>query len=297
MNKQVAGLHRTVSSTTLDKILNCKQKYIPHFGKKQQIIKAKINKKIKILTFVCFCKIMQEEVSVMQSNRTNLPAVIIMLLILLLIVVAVALIMRSCGNVKEVEIINQPSGAADNQNPGQVGPNLPGQVSTTPVYDPGVYVPGGNPQNPQNSQNPQNPAQTTPTVVPATPAVVPTPVPAESSGSFMSTNKKLNIRADWQLTPSVGESYSLTLNLYAVSYSLYCREMPSGGTLTIGGRSYSFTTKAVNYDGPGKGENLLATYHMTISKAALGNATVSWYFNGTYSGQHIDSVVAKGKIG
>ena len=237
----------------------------------------------------------------MQSNRTNLPAIIIMLLILLLIVVAVALIMRSCGNVKEVEIPNQPSGAVDNQNPGQAAPNLPGQASSTPVYDPGVYVPGENPQNPGNPNNPQssqNPAQTTPTVAPppATPTVAPTPVPVESSGSFQSDNKKLNIKVDWQLTPSGGDQYNLTLNLYVVSYSLYCREMPSGGTLTIGGRSYPFSTKAVSYDGPGKGENLIATYTMTIARESLGDAKVSWLFNGTYSGEKIDSVVAKGKI-
>lgn len=234
----------------------------------------------------------------MQSNRTNLPAIIIMLLILLLIVVAVALIMRSCGNVNEVEIQNQPSGVVDNQNPGQAGPNLPGQASSTPVYDPGVYVPGANPQNPANPQSSQDPTQTTPTVAPppATPTVAPTPVPVESSGSFQSNNKKLNIKVDWKLIPSGGDQYNLTLDLYVVSYSLYCRELPSGGTLTIGGRSYPFATKAVSYDGPGKGENHVATYTMTIARASLGEAKVSWFFNGTYSGVKIDSVVAKGNI-
>ena len=243
----------------------------------------------------------------MQSNKTNLTAIIIMLLILLLIVVAVALIVRSCGNSNEnakpneVEIPNQPAGTADNQNPGQAAPNLPGQSSSAPGFDPGVYNPGANPQNPGNSNNPQasqNSGQTTPTAVPpnTTPTVAPTAAPAESSGSFASDNKKLNIKADWQLVPAGGDKYNLTLNLYVVSYSLYCRDMPSGGNLTIGGKSYSFNTKAVSYEGPGKGENLVATYTMTIPKSSLGDAKVSWFFNGTYSGEKIESVVAKGKI-
>ena len=68
-----------------------------------------------------------------------------------------------------------------------------------------------------------------------------------------------------------------------------------GGWVTVGGQTYYFDTKDINYDGPGQGTNPLGS--VTISGVNPGvSVEVAWHFQGTYGGTELETITASGVI-
>lgn len=221
----------------------------------------------------------------MAANNKKSPAgAILALLILVIIVVALIFILRGGGDESDTqttppatgEVVNTPEGGESQDNPvsptdGVTETNAPTDVPTETVQ---------------------------PTAEP-TPSPTPTPAPAAASGSFKSdTGTGLNIVADWTLTPNGDGTSTLTLKLSAESYSLYTVDSWHAAKLELGGSSWEFDTKAIEYDGPGLGTNELGTLTATISSSAVpATATLTWNFQGSYGGTELPKIVATGTIG
>lgn len=218
------------------------------------------------------------------SGKNKSPAgAILALLILVIIVVALIFILRGGGNGNtepsaDPDItVSEPPADADDSGDGDVSvPTPPVQETTEPTASP------------------------TPTPIPTpTPAPTPTPTPAvnASSGSFRSdTGTGLNIVVDWTLTPGANGA-TLSFKVSTESYSLYNNEAWHGLSVTIGGQTWEFDTKAIEYEGPGLGTNELAEGSVELSTSSIpATATVNWHFQGSYGGTDLESVTATGTI-
>ena len=219
-----------------------------------------------------------------RNNKLNLPGILIVLLLLLLVAVAIAVIVRSCGT----------GGSTTPEEP-KTSSSVPGNSDTGTGGSGSATNPKGSPNAAQPSSKPSPTPTPTPT---PTPAPTPKPAAKAANGSMASNNTNgLNIKLDWSVADAGSGNVTLTLKLYAVSYSLYCRDIWHGAELSIGGKTYAFDTKAISYAGPGQGTNALGTHTVTIPATALGNATINWHFKGSYSGVDVPVVTASGKIG
>ena len=130
-----------------------------------------------------------------------------------------------------------------------------------------------------------------------TPTPTPTPAVNASSGSFRSdTQTGLNIVVDWTLTPGANGA-TLSFKVSTESYSLYNNEAWHGLSVTIGGQTWEFDTKAIEYDGPGLGTNELAEGSVELSTSSIpATATVNWHFQGSYGGTDLENITATGTI-
>lgn len=223
----------------------------------------------------------------MAANNKKSPAgAILALLILVIIVVALIFILRGGGDESDTqttppatgEVVNTPEGGESQDDPvsptdGVTETNAPTDVPTETV---------------------QPTAEPTPSPTPT-----PTPAPAAASGSFKSdTGTGLNIVADWTLTTNGDGTSTLALKLSAESYSLYTVDSWHAAKLELGGSSWEFDTKAIEYEGPGLGTNELGTLTATISSSAVpATATLTWNFQGSYGGTELPKIVATGTIG
>ena len=223
----------------------------------------------------------------MAANNKKSPAgAILALLILVIIVVALIFILRGGGDESDTqttppatgEVVNTPEGGESQDDPvsptdGVTETNAPTDVPTETV---------------------QSTAEPTPSPTPT-----PTPAPAAASGSFKSdTGTGLNIVADWTLTTNGDGTSTLALKLSAESYSLYTVDSWHAAKLELGGSSWEFDTKAIEYEGPGLGTNELGTLTATISSSAVpATATLTWNFQGSYGGTELPKIVATGTIG
>ena len=107
----------------------------------------------------------------------------------------------------------------------------------------------------------------------------------------------MNIVVNWTLSGS-GEETRLHIALSAESYSLQTREIWQGAVLSIGGETYEFDTEAVDFSGPGQGENPLGEIDVTLDSASLpAEASVTWRFQGSYGGEELNEITATGTIG
>ena len=118
------------------------------------------------------------------------------------------------------------------------------------------------------------------------------------SGRFRTdTGPALNIVVNWTLSGS-GEETRLHIALSAEGYSLQTREIWQGAVLSIGGETYEFDTEAVDFSGPGQGENPLGEIDVTLDSASLpAEASVTWRFQGSYGGEELNEITATGTIG
>lgn len=219
------------------------------------------------------------------SGKNKSPAgAILALLILVIIVVALIFILRGGG-----DDTTEPS-----DDPG-VGTVTDAPSDSTDPADVSVPTPPT-----QETAEPTASATPTPTPTPTlTPTPTPTPTPAvsASSGSFRSeTDTGLNIVVDWTLTPGANGA-TLSFKVSTESYSLYNNEAWHGLSVTIGGQTWEFDTKAIEYEGPGLGTNELAEGSIELSSSAIpATAEVSWHFQGKYGGTELENITATGTI-
>ena len=208
------------------------------------------------------------------SGKNKSPAgAILALLILVIIVVALIFILRGGGNDNtepstdpDITVSEPPADADDNGDDDVSVPTPPVQETTEPTASP-------------------------------TPTPTPTPAVNASSGSFRSdTQTGLNIVVDWTLTPGANGA-TLSFKVSTESYSLYNNEAWHGLSVTIGGQTWEFDTKAIEYEGPGLGTNELAEGSVGLSTSSIpATATVNWHFQGSYGGTDLENITATGTI-
>lgn len=221
------------------------------------------------------------------SGKNKSPAgAILALLILVIIVVALIFILRGGG-----DDTTEPS-----DDPG-VGTVTDAPSDSTDPADVSVPTPPAQETDePDASPTPTPTPAPTPTPSP-TPTPTPTPAVSASSGSFRSeTDTGLNIVVDWTLTPGANGA-TLSFKVSTESYSLYNNEAWHGLSVTIGGQTWEFDTKAIEYEGPGLGTNELAEGSIELSSSAIpATAEVSWHFQGKYGGTELENITATGTI-
>ncbi len=212
-----------------------------------------------------------------RRKKTNPAGVLVALLMLILVIVAIVIVLRSRG--------------ADND-----GKDTPTPPATQDVLPPSTGTPAP-PETPSPTPSPTAEPSSEPTPEP-TPAPTPEPV-LDADGSFGSdTGSGLEIVVDWTVEGAAQGDSTLTIKLSAESYSLFCREIWHGASLTIAGNTYTFDTDAIEYEGPGFGSNELGTLSVTLPAGTLpGTATVVWRFQGSYGGETLDEISAVGEIG
>lgn len=225
----------------------------------------------------------------MSGNSKKSPAgAILALLILVIIVVALIFILRGGGD--------GDGDVQESQEPG-ISTDLP--LDTDAPEETSIPTDGADSSAPPTT-NPTEPVEPTAEPTPSpTPTPTPTPAAQATSGSFKSdTGTGLNIVADWTLTPNGDGTSTLELKLSAESYSLYTVDSWHAAKLELGGSSWEFDTKAIEYEGPGLGTNELGTLTATISSSAVpATATLTWNFQGSYGGTELPKIVATGTIG
>ena len=101
---------------------------------------------------------------------------------------------------------------------------------------------------------------------------------------------------DWTLTPGANGA-TLSFKVSTESYSLYNNEAWHGLSVTIGGQTWEFDTKAIEYEGPGLGTNELAEGSVELSTSSIpATAEVNWHFQGSYGGTALENITATGTI-
>ncbi|NCB51124.1 MAG: hypothetical protein EOM54_04480 [Clostridia bacterium] len=213
------------------------------------------------------------------KKKNNPAGLLVALLMLLLMTIAIFIVLRSCA---AVETVPTPTPAAASASPSE-GTETPDETETpTPTATPEPTP--------------------TPTEEPS-----PTPEPTEepeidANGSFRSdTGTGLNLVAEWTAAYAGDGNATVTVTLYAESYSLQCSSIYNGGTVVLGGESHSFNTEAVDYDGSaGLAKNSLGSVSVTLPLEEDGGlsipASASWSFGGTYSGTELGLITADGTI-
>lgn len=212
-----------------------------------------------------------------RKNQKGSPAGLLMaLLILLLLIIALIVVLRSCS----------PEQAAPTPTP-------PAAATETPAA-------------PATATATAEPTQTPEPTVAPTPAGTETPAPtaippATATGSIRSdTGTDLNLAADWEAYSAGDGNITLAVTLYAESYSLTCRAIPDGATVTIDGTAIVFDTAAVDYSGDALHKNELGSVSMTMPLGEDGTLTVPlsavWDFGGSYSGTDFDALSAEGVV-
>lgn len=139
-----------------------------------------------------------------------------------------------------------------------------------------------------------------PTVAPTetpVPTMEPTNAPTyEQIGSFRSdTGAKINLVVKWRISGS-GDALTLHLDAYAESYALVTGDRSGDVVFNVGGTVSYASSKAIHLENVGLTESYLGSTSTEIHPGAAVPVNVTWYFNGTYSGQSIAAIVAEDTI-
>lgn len=154
---------------------------------------------------------------------------------------------------------------------------------------------------PEITPKPAETPQTTPAPPQTTAASQASPSPSpepvySSGGSFTSdTGTGLELLVKWGISTGVDGAAILTLNAYAKSYSLFCVPGYQNLSFSLNGQTYYASSMAVSHDA----NSLAESYLGGIALAAVAAGTpvsVSWNFNGTYSGVPLEVITAEGSI-
>lgn len=199
-------------------------------------------------------------------------------------------------------------------------PNKPQPTSAPATPTPQTPAPQQNNGTQQNNGNGEvqvaNPTPT-PTAAPAaTPAPANTPDPAATaapqvttaptsgnsiaSGSFTSkTGTGLDMRAEWSAVATGNNTATVTVNVYAVSYSLYLAENEYGLKLSLGNQYTTAPTTGLEYSGNSQKTTLLGTKSFSID-VSKGKVTlplaIEWHYMGSYGGVAIDVIECGGNV-
>ena len=98
----------------------------------------------------------------------------------------------------------------------------------------------------------------------------------------------------WSLTG--GETPTLKLDVYVVSYALITGESSSSVILNVGGNTSYVPTKSLNLTNTALEETYLGTTSVEVTPGADVSVNATWNFNGTYSGKDVTSITAEDTI-
>ena len=117
----------------------------------------------------------------------------------------------------------------------------------------------------------------------------------ELKGSFSSGNgTNLNLFVEWSAAGTPGNRL-LTVNVSASSYSLNVQSLKNGVELQVNGVKHYANSAAVSYGSTtAKAMLPLATFTNIPVSGNSAYMIVTWHFNGEYSGQMINDLVATG---
>ena len=118
---------------------------------------------------------------------------------------------------------------------------------------------------------------------------------AELHGTFASVNgTNLNLSVDWQ-AEGVSGSRLLTVNVFANCYSLDVASFQNAVELQVNGVKYYADSASVSGGNNNELSRLpLASFRNIPVSGNSAYMIVTWRFNGMYSGQPIDNLVATG---
>lgn len=136
----------------------------------------------------------------------------------------------------------------------------------------------------------------------ATPTAIPSPTPtasvdpaqttANSSGEFSSnTGVPLNVVASYSTTPNGDGTYTLTVSAVLRSHALTAAQYADNLCFSIGEDTFYKTSPAINITGEEQTDTPLGSQSAKV-KAGSVPVSVSWTFNGSYSGKNIDKITA-----
>ena len=206
------------------------------------------------------------------NNKKNPASLLVAVLILLLVVIALIVVLRSCAS----------TGAAPSPAPASPAETLVPTAAPTPAPTP----------------------TSSPTPSPS-PAPDPTPSPTsepkiDASGSFRSdTGTYVNTVAEWTAVYAGDGRATVTVTLYAESYTLQCKAIRGGASITVGGETKTFDTPDINIEKDGLQKTLLGSAQFTVALnggALSADASAVWGFRGTYSDTEIDGIASQGTI-
>jgi len=160
--------------------------------------------------------------------------------------------------------------------------------------------PSGLPISPMPTVTPTETPTPTPT---PTPTTTPTKVPqaVNLSGTISSeTGSYLDVIIEWSAVQKEGSSdVEITATAYLSYYKLFVGERENV-TVSINDNTMTFTTPAIQESGSGKHTYKIGTNTATLKRGATETLNVildaQWKFNGTYSGQKLDMIIANDTI-
>lgn len=113
-----------------------------------------------------------------------------------------------------------------------------------------------------------------------------------TEGSFESnTGVALNLRVDWNVSDNGNGTRTLNLRATLLSCSLQAASFADDLCFKVGNDTFYVTSQGVNVSSSSMVETVLGSCSATVESMGVP-VTVSWRFNGSYSGQQIDYVTA-----
>ncbi len=152
-------------------------------------------------------------------------------------------------------------------------------------------------QEPTATAVPQSAPPTAEPPVPETAAPVPqTTGSATTSGSASSnTGTGLNMTISWQSEEIGGGTTRLSISGTVQSYSLQIMSQPVA--IQLGGYSTSVMGNSINVTEDNYTETPLFSAVLDVPSGTTGTLTVTWNYQGTYSGVSMSEITASGFIG
>lgn len=176
-------------------------------------------------------------------------------------------------------------------------PVAPGYTSP-PAYDPNASNNGSSTQAPAATKAP---APTQAPTAPPVPTQAPTEPPTGSAGSTLSsgsfssdTGAGLNMSVSWTATALGDGKARISITGSVNSYSLQVMGLPI--SISFGNYSASVTGNSINVPNDTLSSNSLFSTSIDVDSGAAGTMTVTWQYNGEYSGISIADVTASGYV-
>lgn len=215
------------------------------------------------------------------------------------------------------------TGTKDQQN-STPSPSQPDQQTSGAVES--EKVPSAPQQSSSDTPAPSSPAvepSESDPVTPSEPPVTPTPpesptVPSESEPSesipdgpihptinaaghaVSDTGTALNLWLDWSIETLEDGSYKVHADIYLDSYSISCRPRDNLSRLSIGDTDFIYSTPKLSYEkDSGRHHTHFTSADVTYKAGELPQTLeieASWFFNGTYSGVEISTIIVSASI-
>ena len=111
------------------------------------------------------------------------------------------------------------------------------------------------------------------------------------------TGTALNLWLDWSIETLEDGSYKVSAVTYLDSYSLFCGKRTNSNRLVIGETPLVYSTPAMNYSADsGRHHTKFAEFSVIYTADTLPEQltlSADWYFNGTYSGKSISTILVE----